>query len=148
MKPYIHSLIMAQPNIFLLCLLPLAMAGITSFWDMTPIGPDLIHCLASTGYLEEAFVLAAFDQGSQQWQVAVDLDSLGETGAKTNLVLSLTNLQGRLPPQLEAHRIARQFESSRIDKFWISISNFMGSFRPSCGYLRAFTLFLRLYTHQ
>lgn len=93
-------------------------------------------------------MLATFEEGQQEWQIAVDLEELRETGAKTNLMLSTAYLQGRLPPQLEAHRVARQFESHRIDKFWVGISNFMGGFKPSCAYLRTFALYLHLYTQK
>lgn len=46
---------MANFNInllFLLVCLPLmSLAGITSFWDMSPIGQDVLDCLTETGYL-------------------------------------------------------------------------------------------------
>jgi hypothetical protein len=76
----------------------------------------------------------------------VDLPQLRQTGAKINLVLSTTLIQGRLSPQLEAQRIARQFSGHSIHKLWVSISNFVGGFRPSCGYLRSLALSLQLFT--
>jgi hypothetical protein len=35
----------------LLCLPLITLAGITSFWDMTPIGQGVLDCLFETGYL-------------------------------------------------------------------------------------------------
>ena len=37
--------------ILLLCLPMMSLAGITSFWDMSPIGQDILDCLNETGYL-------------------------------------------------------------------------------------------------
>lgn len=93
-------MIQLNSKIVLLCLLPLALTGITNFWDMTPIDSDTLHCLADSGYLEEAFALAVFQTQTQDWQVAVDLDQLAQTTAKTNLMLSTAFLEGRLPPHL------------------------------------------------
>ena len=98
-----------QPLLLTLLLtLPLLLkAAITSFWDMTPITQDTLWCLAHAGSLEEAFVLTIFDQNQQKWQLSVDLPQLTKTSSKIHLVLSTTLLQGRLPPHLEAQKMAR-----------------------------------------
>ena len=132
----------------LLMLLPAALAGMTNFWDMTPVDKEVLLCLKNEGYLEEAFVLTAFEGESQQWEVAVELEELEKLKVRTNLVVATAQIQGRLPPQLEARRLARQFHTASIDKFWISIANFVAGFQPSCNYLRTFALFLQLYTKK
>jgi hypothetical protein len=52
----LYTIFMAQLNalllVLLLCLPLLARAAITSFWDMSPIGQDTLHCLHRSGYLE------------------------------------------------------------------------------------------------
>jgi hypothetical protein len=69
-------------------------------------------------------------------------------GVKSNLVISTAEIEGHLPPQLEAHRLFSQFAHQPVEKLWISISNFPGSFKPNCAYLRTFALFLHLYTQK
>jgi hypothetical protein len=53
-----------------------------------------------------------------------------------------------MPPQLEAHRLCSQFSKQPIAKIWISISNFPGTFKPNCAYLRTFALYLRLFSKK
>lgn len=55
---------------------------------------------------------------------------------RTNLVISTAQIEGKLPPQLEAYRIFRSFQSKQISKYWISISNFLTDFRPNCKYFK------------
>ena len=76
----------------LLVMLPLAMAGITNFWDMTRIEREVVVCLKQEGYLEEAFVLANYDGESQKWEVAVEIEELEKLKVRTNLVVATTQI--------------------------------------------------------
>lgn len=129
-----------------LTLLFLAQTAITDFWDNEDIDKSTLLCLKNNGYLEEAFALATLDSKQNQWNTNVKLSSIAETGTIPQIVLSTTDIQGNLPPELEAYRIFRQFKSSPVLKYWINISTFRTSFRPSCSYLRRLSLFLELYS--
>lgn len=70
---YILKMSYFNSLLFVLFVLPVALAGITNFWDMTHIDREELECLRDKGYLEEAFVLTAFDAQTQKWEVAVEL---------------------------------------------------------------------------
>lgn len=72
-KIYIHKMSSFNSHLLLLFILPLTLAGITNFWDMTHIDREELECLWGKGYLEEVFVLTAFEAQTQKWQVAVEL---------------------------------------------------------------------------
>jgi hypothetical protein len=113
-------------------ILPLSMAGITNFWDMTPIDDETLTCLKENRYLDEVFALTAFDSQSQRWKMAVDLKKIAKQAERTHLVVSTALIEGILSPQLEALRLSRQLPSANYDKIWLSLSNFITNFRPSC----------------
>jgi len=107
-----------------------------------------LRCLKREGYLDEAFVFAEFNSGSQQWETFVDLQQIQKAGTTPHLVIFTSRITGRLPPQLEAHRIYRQFEDSPVFKFWINLSSFEAGFRPTCSYLKTLAHYLNLYSKK
>lgn len=133
-------------KLLLLCLLPLAMAGITSFWDMNPTDSPTLDCLRNSGYLAEAFTLTVFYPQENRWKVATSPLEILKAGTRTHLVVSTASIEGRLSPQLEARRLALQFATSPLLKIWVSISNFPGSFKPTCSYLRSFVRALHMFS--
>lgn len=148
MEAYIRLMHFTNSALVLAFILPLSMAGITNFWDMTPIDSETLHCLKENGYLDEAFALTVFDYRSQKWKMTVELEELNKVAEKTHLIVSTALIEGALSPQLEALRLSRQIPSSNYNKIWISLSNFITNFRPSCQYLRTFVLYLRIFTHR
>lgn len=134
--------------LLLALILPISMAGITNFWDMTHIDDETLNCLKENSYLDEAFALTVFDSQSQKWKMAVELEKLARMADKTHLIVSTALIEGTLSPQLEALRLSRQLPSANYAKIWISLSNFITNFRPSCQYLRTFVLYLRIFTHR
>lgn len=91
---------------------------------------------------------ADFDQSQQQWETYVDLSQIIQLGTMPQIVLTSNQIIGRLPAQLEAHRIYRQFEEFPVEKYWISISNFPGNFKPTCTYLKTLAYYLQLYSKK
>lgn len=127
-------------------LLSCSLAAITDFWDNEYIDHNTLLCLQQNQYLDEVFTLATLNTDTNQWKTNVQLQEIQAVGTTPQVIISTSNLQGRLPPQLEAHRIHRQFEDSPVLRFWINISSFQGSFRPSCDYLKKLARYLELYT--
>ena len=120
--------------------------AITDFWDNQNIDKSTLLCLKKHNYLEEVFALATLDSSQNQWTTNTKLSEIAEMGTVPQVVLSTMDLQGELPPELEAYRIFTQFKDSPVLKYWINLSSFRTPFRPSCGYLRKLSLFLELYS--
>ena len=76
MEAYIRLMHFTNFALVLAFILPLSMAGITNFWDMTPIDGETLHCLKENGYLDEAFALTVFDSINQKWKMAVEPGNL------------------------------------------------------------------------
>lgn len=131
-------------SLFLTC----SLTAITDFWDNEFIDHNTLVCLQQNNYLDEVFTLAVLDTDSNLWKTNVQLQQLQDLGTTPQVVISTANLQGRLPPQLEAHRIHRQFEDSPVLKFWINVSSFRGPFKPNCHYLKTLARYLELYTKK
>lgn len=128
--------------IFFSLLLTCSLEAITDFWDNEFIDHNTLVCLQQNNYIDEVFTLAVLNTDSNLWSTNVQLQEIQDLGTTPQVVISTANLQGRLPPQLEAHRIHRQFEKSPVLKFWINISSFKGSFRPSYNYLKNLARYL------
>jgi hypothetical protein len=124
--------------IVLFSILFAAQSAITDFWTSESIESGTLLCLQQKNYFEEVFLRAEFNAGTQEWQSNIDPREIEKLGTKPHLVLSTFEIDGQLPPLLEARRIFRNFEDSPVSKFWISLSTFQGSFKPSCNYLRKF----------
>lgn len=134
--------------IFLSLFLTCSLTAITDFWDNEFIDHNTLVCLQQNNYLDEVFTLAVLDTDSNLWKTNVQLQQIQDLGTTPQVVISTANLQGRLPPQLEAHRIHRQFEDSPVLKFWINVSSFRGPFKPNCHYLKTLARYLELYTKK
>lgn len=100
---------MLKNLVLVLTLAQLTLNAITDFWSNEPADQDTLQCLKRKGYLEEAFVFSEFNPSDQKWQTFVDLQEIEKAGTTPNLILLTSKITGRLPPQLEAHRIYRQF---------------------------------------
>jgi hypothetical protein len=49
---YTKSMCKLNSNLLLLCMLSVAFAGITSFWDMNPVNKEGLECLKEQQYLD------------------------------------------------------------------------------------------------
>jgi hypothetical protein len=65
-----------SPFLMLLLYLPPRKGRHHQLLGQEPIAQEVLHCLAHSGYLEESFVLTAFDQTQQKWQEAKRLPHL------------------------------------------------------------------------
>ena len=130
----------------LILFLLLSTQCITDFWDRQFVTSADLFCLQQKGLLNEAFVRAEFNLNNKQWQVNLDPHRFEAVKVKPHLVLSTSNIEGVLPPLLEARRIFMEFINSPIQKYWISISTFNTSFKPGCAYLRLLASYLKRFS--